>query len=228
MAVVFSASPQMIRYFTSQTFERSAALAATAVALPVKRVRSLPAMLVPALLLALVFGRMLDLAFSMLVADGALIAAGPAGAAVPDGALPTVWAQTGTLLADPTDASPGPRIARGRIEGLVMIETAFLRNSDAARQLPPPSTFLSNDTIPFQLRTADLTTDAAICSGVPRAETVGGYLFDFHDGGLSWGEVYNFLTFVTQGYRPVSLRDQRLLLPRAVPSPAPDHRYVAR
>ena len=228
MAVVFSASPQMIRYFTSQTFERSAALAATAVALPAKRVRSLPSMLVPALLLALVFGRMLDLAFSMLVADGALIAAVPAGAEVPDGGLPTLSAQTGALLADPTDASPGPGIARGRIEGLVMIETAFLPNSDAARQLPPPSTFLSNDTIPFQLRTADLTTDAAICSGVPRAETAGGYRFDRHDGGLSWGEVYNFLTFVTQGYRPVSLRDQRLLLPRAVPSPAPDLRYVAR
>lgn len=220
MAVVFSASPQMIRYFTSQTFERSAALAATAVALPAKRVRSLPSMLVPALLLALVFGRTLDLGFSMLVADGALsearIAATSAEADVRHGDLPSA------------DSDPAVAIARGTIGGLVMIETAFLPNSDAARQLPPPSTFLSNDTIPFQLRTADLTTDAAICSGVPRAETAGGYLFDFHDGGLSWGEVYNFLTFVTQGYRPVSLRDQRLLLPHAVPSLAPDVRYVAR
>jgi hypothetical protein len=208
----------MTRYFTSQTFERSAAVAATTVALHAKRGQRLPVMLVAALLLALVFGRMLDLGFSILVVDGTLDHARVAPA-------PTEGSDSAPEL--PTGAAvPVDAIARGMIEGMRVMETAFV--SEPPRQLPPPVRFLSADAIPCDLRTADFTSDLAILSGTPGIAPSGAYAFDFHDGGLRSGEVYNFLTFVTQSYRPASLRDQRLLLPLPARSPAPDVRYVAR
>ena len=115
-----------------------------------------------------------------------------------------------------------------QIEGIVIVVSAILLDPYATPQLPPTARFMSGDDMPFQLRTADFTTDQAVCSGMPAGGATGFYRFDFHDGGLSYGEVYDFLTFVTQSYRPVSLCDQRLRIPRPAEWAVPVVRYVAR
>lgn len=218
MWLVSSYETPVFQSSTSDAFERSAVFDSAAVALPVQRRRSFPVLLIPALLLGLVLGRILSLGFSMRGAETVAVADAPS---------PLPWEQMDAQPAASYDVEDALRIAHGAIAGTV-IGTAICVDPDATRQLPPPATFMSDDDMPLQLLTTDFTTDAAVCSRMARPDTAGRYRFDFHDGGLSAGEVYDFLTFVTQGYRPVSLCDQRLRLPLPLQWPPPDFRYVAR
>lgn len=201
----------MSLHSTSHSYERRILLSAATAAPGVSRERTFPAIIVPAFLLALVFGRVLGLGVSMGVAEYPM-----GGTRFPPAPDQPVFA-----------LETHPPIARGAIEGIVVVQTAIRPDPNAARQLPPPVTFMSEDIVPFQLRTSDLTTDTSVCSEISR-ETKGDYRFDFHDGGLRLAEAYNFLTFVTQSYRPASLSDPRLLLQRAMQQTAADIRYFAR
>ena len=200
----------VFHFSPSQSFARPAGLASAVVAAQPRSDRTCPLILIPAFLLAVALGRILGLGLTL---DGA------------GGEPSLLWVQMDAPPATVAEVETVPPIAHGVIAGLVLPETAIYPG--ASRPLPPTATLMSEDSVPFQLRTADLTTDAAICSHA-ETEAVGNYRFDFHDGGLSLGEEYSFLTFVTQSYRPVSLCDRRLLLPAPHLRPGANVQYVAR